>query len=539
MAVAFDAKQVAQVHTSGATSLDATNLTVGSGSNRVLLVYLAFATTTTLPTAVTVTWDNGGTNQAATLIVTADSAVGVGGASERLQLYGLVNPIAGNKTLHVAWTNSVELFLESASFTGADQTGGATTFAHNNSASGTGTSASVTITSATGNIATAVFATADTFSSLNNTTLYTDNAAGSFISAGANYAAGAASVALSGVVGTSNTWGVVGCEIVAAAANPFSQSNWPIPRGRSDPTLSYTRSIQQQLIGQDKLPFRQTAWPIPKGPTQNPALWPYFQPMQQQLLTGQDRFFGLAGHPNFNWPVPRGAQQPTLSWVLSTPITLAPVVTQNPFVPVAWPVPRGAQRPTPSWVLSASIALTAPAVTANPFIPVVWPAPLGPPRGPPTYVRPTQIQLIGQDQFFGLAGNPNFNWPVPRGPQQNPALWPYVRSAQIQLIGQDALPFRQSFWPAPGAPQRAVQTWVNQFNIQLKVTATKPRVTYSWPNPIRRPVQPQPATRGLPTFRIIPITPAFALKNEVGRTVELDNSSDRVVELKNEVGLLK
>lgn len=495
MAVAFDA---AGSEIAGSGSLTDTTLTVGSGANRALVVIIAFRLSAA--GTISVVWDNGGTNQTMSLVDSFTDAVGHFSFNPiQVQVYSLVAPTSGNKTLAINQTGTAPFAAIATSWTGVSQVGGTSSFAGANTEDITGASSapSITISSATGNAVVAQFFcdAAGSFVAVNNTQLYIDNTA----FAAANRASGAASVAMSATLGGPANWIAQGVNIKAVAANPFSQSNWPIPRGRPNPTTSYTQSIQQQLIGQDQLPFRQLNWPVPKGPQQNPALWPYFRSAQTQLI-GQDQFFGLAGHPNFNWPVPRGAQQPVPGWVLSTPIALTAVVAaQNPFIPVAWPVPRGAQQPTPSWVLSTSIALTAPAVTANPFIPVLWPVPLGPPRGPPTYVRPTQIQLIGQDQ----------------------------------------LPFRQSSWPVPGGPQRGLQTWVNQFNIQLKVAAQKPRVNYSWPNPIRRPVQPQSATRGLPTFRIVPITPGVALRNEVVRTVDLDNASGRVVALRNEVGLLK
>src|SRR5258708_7607822 len=121
MAVVFDAQGTTNA-ASGATpvtSIDFTNLTVGTGSQRALVVPVLFSANVT---SLTVTWDNTGTPQPCTLIGAASDT----GAQIFAKLYGLVNPTPGAKTLHLAWTTTSDVYVDAVSYTGVDQTGGAT-----------------------------------------------------------------------------------------------------------------------------------------------------------------------------------------------------------------------------------------------------------------------------------------------------------------------------------------------------------------------------------------------------------------------------
>ncbi len=91
MAVVFDAT-AETISASGAVTVDLTTLTVGTGSNRALIALICWEGNAT---GVTLTWDQGGSNQAMTLI-TGASVSASGGAA---QIFGLVNPVSGNKTL--------------------------------------------------------------------------------------------------------------------------------------------------------------------------------------------------------------------------------------------------------------------------------------------------------------------------------------------------------------------------------------------------------------------------------------------------------
>src|SRR6185369_11449907 len=106
-----------------------TNVTV-SGSNTALVCCIiidAHDTTDTQPTLSTVVWDPTGANQSLSLIIRQDAGTGSGSA---VIWYGLVNPTPGNKTLRVTFSNQtgIGFWIQGSAFTGADQTGGATTF---------------------------------------------------------------------------------------------------------------------------------------------------------------------------------------------------------------------------------------------------------------------------------------------------------------------------------------------------------------------------------------------------------------------------
>jgi hypothetical protein len=211
--VTFDAKITADATVASGTSISTTNMTVGSGANRVLVVELMFEAAVA-PTSVSVTWDSGGSNQAMTQLVTKQDVT----TTLTAQLWGLVNPISGAKTLKAAWTNSAEGAMGAASWTGANQTGGATTFAHTASANGSASPASVSVTSATNNATmdSVAVSSGGSISSGNQTQVFLDNS-GTSLKAAAQRAAGAASVSFSWTLSTSLGWAIVATDIVAAA----------------------------------------------------------------------------------------------------------------------------------------------------------------------------------------------------------------------------------------------------------------------------------------------------------------------------------
>lgn len=206
MAVALDSNATTDITGSGVTTLDLTTLTVGSGSNRALVAQVAFNLKTV--SAVTVTWDPATTNQTVAQIVTANGT----GTDGRADLYGLVAPTSGAKTLRVSWTSSSDVVLNAVAWTGVDQTGGVTSFPHSTSATGTSVTPSVTITSAVNNAtmdcsanpASGLYASpskTQTFSDFNGNVV-----------AGGSRAAGAASNTHSWTI-TSQPWVSVGTDI--------------------------------------------------------------------------------------------------------------------------------------------------------------------------------------------------------------------------------------------------------------------------------------------------------------------------------------
>lgn len=213
MTVAIDTRSTADTVGSGASS-DHNNLTVGTGSNRALLAMIGISDNAA--GTISAAWDPAGANQALTQIVTATTP-SVGTA--RTFLFGLVNPTAGNKTLRVSSTGTTfDIVVYAYSLTGADQTGGATTFPHSTSNTGTGSGAQgITITSAVGNF---------TFSDLvwtggsanvtahSQTQRYLESAT-SVINGAGQDGTGAATVSHTWTFTAADNWAIVGTDVAA------------------------------------------------------------------------------------------------------------------------------------------------------------------------------------------------------------------------------------------------------------------------------------------------------------------------------------
>lgn len=182
-------------------------LTVGTGANRALIVAV---TLQPAATSVAVHWDSTGTNQVMTLIGTVTDTASVC----TVRLYGLVAPTSGNKTLSATWTGTSDVTLAAICFTGVNQTGSTTSFAHFNSAHA-GTAPSLTVTSATGDYVVGALANSSgSFSTVGNTSWYLDNVP-NFFSAAGNYATGAGTVTLTATPAV--TYAYAGVDVVAAA----------------------------------------------------------------------------------------------------------------------------------------------------------------------------------------------------------------------------------------------------------------------------------------------------------------------------------
>lgn len=152
--VTFNSKATADEGHTGVTSLTMNTMTVGTGTDRALILLLGIQNLN--PALVTATWDSGGTNQAMTLIAShIDGAICVG-------IFARLNPTSGNKTLSVTWSGAREADAMALDFTNVNQTGGATSFpntAGNDSDTAGSNPATVTVNSFPSNYTVATFAT--------------------------------------------------------------------------------------------------------------------------------------------------------------------------------------------------------------------------------------------------------------------------------------------------------------------------------------------------------------------------------------------
>src|SRR5437773_1374935 len=103
-------------------------------------------------------------------------------------------------------------------------------------------------------------------------------------------------------------------------------------------------------------------------------------------LKSQDQFFGVAGNPNYDWPNPTLRKPPPVdNYTWRDPLKLNLLGKDQffgaPGQPLVydWQNPRGYAFPTENR----------------------------------TYIDASEFWML-KDAFFGLAGNPNFDWPNPR-----------------------------------------------------------------------------------------------------------------------------
>ena len=164
-------------------------------------------------TSVSLTWDNGGTNQAMTQLVAL-----AGGTRGRVELYGLLAPTTVVRgTLRAAWTTASVCRMGAIAWNHVNQAGGNGTFQVNN-ANANSTTPSVTVRSLGGDACMdCVLDQENTSLSANTQTRLLLDATGSVTSGGMSYAVGASpTVALAWTINVAE-WCSVGVNIQAAA----------------------------------------------------------------------------------------------------------------------------------------------------------------------------------------------------------------------------------------------------------------------------------------------------------------------------------
>lgn len=119
-----------------------------------------------------------------------------------------------------------------------------------------------------------------------------------------------------------------------------------------------------------------------------------------------------------------------------------------------------------------------------------WPVPRGPTPGIVlrTFLNPVEIQLIGQDQLFGAPGQvPDYDWPNPRGPLSPIELRTWLDNLLSNTLSAPAaIPFYLLDWPNPGIPTfaNALKTWVDSYTLGLIGQDNLPPRQSDWPNPV-------------------------------------------------------
>jgi hypothetical protein len=190
------------------TSLNYTGTTVIAGPNLALVLTLNFGSGAV--TSISCTWDSGGSNQSMTQLVAQS------GGQVTSAIFGLRNPIPGNKTLAVSWTGPAEIFAAAICFAGVNPTSDAAAFPH--TAQNT-SAATVALTSAAGNMVVGCQGSGGAQGTPTGTTIYDDHTSGAVINAQAEYDNGAATV---NVGSTVSSIVVVAVDVGAAAGSSFA-----------------------------------------------------------------------------------------------------------------------------------------------------------------------------------------------------------------------------------------------------------------------------------------------------------------------------
>jgi len=144
MAITQDATSQGQ-KTAVGTTLDVSHVATGTGTDGLLVVFVAI-NTSGATTVTGVVWDQGGANTALTQLGTLDAA----NSAVRGDIWYLKAPSAGTKTIRVTTSAAQATILKAVTFTGVNQTTAMDGFATDDNT--TGTASSTDVTSATGNL---------------------------------------------------------------------------------------------------------------------------------------------------------------------------------------------------------------------------------------------------------------------------------------------------------------------------------------------------------------------------------------------------
>jgi hypothetical protein len=139
---------------------------------------------------------------------------------------------------------------------------------------------------------------------------------------------------------------VTGPDKFFAAPGEAPVYDWPTPKSAVTPGKTWTYSLNQTTLAPviQANPFFQTDWPLPRT-------IPYQNSLRTALdwftFVDQDTFFGGSGQPpaNMDWPLPKMATASGETWLYTlNQTTLAPTL-QAPFSQSDWLIPKVALYP--------------------------------------------------------------------------------------------------------------------------------------------------------------------------------------------------
>jgi hypothetical protein len=388
LGVAVSATGTATYNPSAATQdFLAANLlfTVGASDTLALFWIVQDAT----QTITSVTWDQGGTNQACTLIGSKACPTATNGA---IYLYGRVNPTAGQKNLRVINGTATATSAEGQSYTGTVTSSVAAACTNVLSANGNvvggtaGNHGTAAQSGASGDMYVSGYANNNAINSVSNTSVYLLSPAGDD-AAGNRLLSTGASVALTANMGdglTTYDWAAVSCDIVASVATTLN-FGWNMRRPEDRPlpiALPPDEARQFFRPSQNPVPTRwlpttgadrERLPPILDAPDEPPKQWfvrsPNPVPTSRLPATGED----IERLP----PIGRSPDEPPTFFVRSP----------SP-VPTRWTPTTGQEDRPPNPNRIPAPDQPFPFFTRSPSpVPIIWPPTTGQEDRPPPIKR--------------------------------------------------------------------------------------------------------------------------------------------------------
>jgi hypothetical protein len=211
MSVAVSATGTATYN--GSATTQNYTFTVNSGDSLALFLIAQDAT----ESITSVNWDSAGTNQPCTVVASKSTPTATHGA---IYLYAVVNPTSGTKNLKVINGTATGTSAEMQSYTGTVTTSVAAACTNVLTANGgavSGTFGTAAQSGASGDMYVSGYVTADSITSVQQTSIYLLAPAGND-AAGNRQASTGTSVSLTatGSIGATSGWAAVSCDIVAA-----------------------------------------------------------------------------------------------------------------------------------------------------------------------------------------------------------------------------------------------------------------------------------------------------------------------------------
>lgn len=275
-------------------------------------------------------------------------------------------------------------------------------------------------------------------------------------------------------------------ELLLTSLNPvpFNTYDWPNPQ-RVNPYPNSLRTWISYYVVDTSAPFAISDWPLPSWKAYSIDLRTAIS-SSQTVLSGGDKIYGANGQvPSYDWPLPSRKFYPldlasylqsaneglltamnpiplsVFDWPnpvwRSYPITLrthlawAKLQETTPFAMTDYPNPLGKFYPGDlRSALPYNFGLLTSIPALEPFYLTDWPLPVQKVYAPDlrTFLNPIELQLIGQDTFFGPAGmGPTYDYPNPRPKAYANDLRTFTQSQQIGLTG--LTPFSLTEWPNP------------------------------------------------------------------------------------------